>query len=66
MTHEKTEDNPNGAGRIGHYSPSMLMDARHYADNYKEEGDVVPSVAGQALVKLARLVRLERTTCGLC
>lgn len=36
-------------GRPTSYSEEILEKARNYADNYKEHGDVVPSVAGLAV-----------------
>lgn len=39
-----------GAGRPTKYSQEMVDKAIHYLDNYKDYGDVVPTVVGLAIV----------------
>lgn len=42
-------DEIRGVGRPTKYNDMMLAKAQHYLDNYKEMGDVVPTLVGLAL-----------------
>lgn len=43
------ETETRGVGRPTKYNVMMLNKAQHYLDNYKELGDVVPTLVGMAL-----------------
>jgi len=45
-------------GRPSKYTPELVAEAKRYLDQYAEEGDMIPSVAG-----LAVLLGVRRETC---
>lgn len=42
------------AGAPSKYTPELLAEARRYLDQYEEEGDVIPSIAGLAVLLSVR------------